>query len=149
MKIHRVVIEHFSHAHKINQLSHMIVLISFLLTFITARTISYLQNVNLFPPNITDPHIHHLVPGIILLLISGYAAISFWTNRKLHLFMSAVFGIGAALTLDEFALWLFLKDVYWEKQGRISIDAVIIVLTILVITYLTGLVETSRRKTVL
>jgi hypothetical protein len=35
------------------------------------------------------------------------------------------FGIGAGLTLDEFALWLNLKDVYWSKQGRSSIDAVI------------------------
>ena len=149
MKVHRVVIEHLSHAHKINQLSHMIVLVSFLLTFIAARTLSYLQNANLFPQNPTNPHIHHLVPGIILLLIAGYFAISFWINRKLHLVASAVFGIGAALTLDEFALWLFLKDVYWEKQGRLSIDAVIIVLTILVITYFAGLVEISRRKTVL
>ena len=148
MAVHRVVIEHLSHAHKINQLSHMIVLISFLVTFIVARTLTYLQNANLFPQNTTNPHIHHLVPGIILLLISGYSAISFWSNSKLHLIMSAIFGIGAALTLDEFALWLLLRDVYWEEQGRLSIDAVIIVLTILVITYLSGLVEISRRKAI-
>ncbi len=146
MALHKVVIEHLSHAHKINQLSHLIVLISFLLTFVITRTVTYLQNANLFSQNPTNPHIHHLVPGIILLLIAGYASISFWDNRKLHLIMSAVFGIGAALTLDEFALWLFLKDVYWEEQGRLSIDAVIIVLAILAITYLAGLVEISRRK---
>ena len=40
--------------------------------------------------------------------------------------MSILHGIGAALTLDEFALWLNLQDVYWERQGRTSIDAVIL-----------------------
>ncbi len=40
--------------------------------------------------------------------------------------MSVLYGVGAALTLDEFALWLNLEDVYWERQGRESIDAVIL-----------------------
>ena len=40
--------------------------------------------------------------------------------------IAVLFGIGTGLTLDEFALWLNLKDVYWEKQGRASIDAVVI-----------------------
>jgi len=43
---------------------------------------------------------------------------------------SALFGVGAALTLDEFALWLHLKDVYWEQAGRRSIDAVILAATV-------------------
>ena len=66
-------------------------------------------------------HIHHLVPGIFLLLIAG--AVEFvvvphgmWRNAT-----AAVFGVGAALTLDEFALWLNLKDVYWTAQGRQSV----------------------------
>ena len=42
-----------------------------------------------------------------------------------------IFGIGAALTLDEFALWLNLRDVYWEREGRLSVDAVIITVTLL------------------
>jgi hypothetical protein len=45
--------------------------------------------------------------------------------------MAMLFGIGAALTLDEFALWLHLEDVYWAKQGRDSIDAVVIMATVL------------------
>ena len=49
--------------------------------------------------------------------------------------MSILFGIGAALTIDEFALWLYLKDVYWTRQGRDSIDAVIIVATLLLIGF--------------
>ena len=70
-----------------------------------------------------DTHIHHLVWGICLLLVSGVITFTF----DLPLEVSAVlFGIGAALTLDEFALWLHLDDVYWSEQGRQSIDAVIV-----------------------
>lgn len=55
--------------------------------------------------------------------------------------MPILFGIGAALTIDEFALWLFLKDVYWEKQGRDSVDAVIIVTVILSLIYIVSAVH--------
>ena len=145
MAFHKAVVEHLAHAHQTNRLSHLIVLVSFLVMFLGARMTSYLQSMNIIPPNPTNPHIHHLVPGIILVLVAGYTAISFWSNRRLHLVMAAVFGIGAALTLDEFALWLYLKDVYWEE--RASLDAVVIVIMILFITYVIGQVEISRRKT--
>ena len=74
-------------------------------------------------------HIHHLVWGILLLLTVGYlwlievgtgaASSSPWSGRL----MSMLFGVAAALTLDEFALWLNLRDVYWERQGRESFEA--------------------------
>jgi hypothetical protein len=77
-------------------------------------------------------HIHHLVWGILLLLVAGYGWLlqigtderggSRWPGRM----MALLYGIGAALTLDEFALWLNLQDVYWERQGRASIDAVVL-----------------------
>jgi len=70
-----------------------------------------------------DTHIHHLVWGILLLLISGIVAIVFQPPLEVT---AIIFGIGAALTLDEFALWLHLDDVYWSEQGRQSIDAVIV-----------------------
>jgi hypothetical protein len=69
--------------------------------------------------------VHHLVPGIILVLISGYLSVALHL-RITRTLDAVVFGIGAALTLDEFALWLNLKDVYWIKQGRSSVDAVVI-----------------------
>jgi hypothetical protein len=75
-------------------------------------------------------HIHHLVFGIALLLAVGYGWLvqigtgergtSTWAGRAMALF----YGIGAALTLDEFALWLNLRDVYWSREGRVSIGAV-------------------------
>jgi len=74
-------------------------------------------------------HIHHLVWGIFLLLLVGYAwlvelgtgapSASHWSGRL----TSMLFGVGAALTLDEFALWLNLRDVYWEREGRESFEA--------------------------
>ena len=77
-------------------------------------------------------HIHHLVWGISLLLAVGYGWLlqigtgqgrgSRWAGR----IMSGLYGIGSALTLDEFALWLNLRDVYWEREGRVSIDAIIL-----------------------
>ena len=70
-----------------------------------------------------DTHIHHLVWGICLLLVSGLLAVAVQPPLSVT---AIVFGIGAALTLDEFALWLHLDDVYWSEQGRQSIDAVIV-----------------------
>jgi hypothetical protein len=75
-------------------------------------------------------HVHHLVFGIAILLFVGYGWLcEFGTgadNSSLLAgrLMAILYGVGAALTLDEFALWLNLKDVYWSPQGRESIDAV-------------------------
>jgi hypothetical protein len=73
-------------------------------------------------------HIHHLVWGIVLLLLVGYCWLWQITkdDRFLGRLLSFAYGIGAALTLDEFALWLNLRDVYWEREGRESIDAVLL-----------------------
>jgi hypothetical protein len=74
-------------------------------------------------------HIHHLVWGILLLLLSGYGWLLEvgtgaqgslqWVGRL----MSMIYGVAAALTLDEFALWLNLRDVYWQREGRESFEA--------------------------
>jgi hypothetical protein len=107
-------------------------LVAFLITFVIVRVITHMIKNNKGPfHNISAKgrHIHHLVPGIILILISGYCSISLHLHYTL-IPDSIAFGIGAALTLDEFALWLNLSDVYWSKQGRDSVDAVIIMATI-------------------
>lgn len=74
-------------------------------------------------------HIHHLVWGILLLLLVGYS----WLNEIgtggascFHVadrLTSMLYGVAAALTLDEFALWLNLSDVYWQREGRESYEA--------------------------
>ena len=78
-------------------------------------------------------HIHHLVWGILILLLVGYGWLMDlgWSNSPMSIFfgrlMAVFYGVGAALTLDEFALWLSLEpDAYWTREGRLSIDAVIL-----------------------
>lgn len=73
-------------------------------------------------------HIHHLVWGILLLLVVGYVWLieAGTTSSLLSSITAILYGVGAALTLDEFALWLNLQDVYWAGPGRESIDAVVI-----------------------
>jgi hypothetical protein len=67
-------------------------------------------------------HIHHAVPGIFLVLTAGYLGLV--TERRATRPLSIMYGVGSALALDEFALWLELRDVYWSKDGRRSFDAV-------------------------
>lgn len=109
---------------------HFLFFISFLLTFGFIRTSAHMirAQVSWWPGNVKvgGTHIHHLVWGILLLLICGYIAIAIAPESPWRDVVAVFFGIGTGLTLDEFALWLNLKDVYWEKQGRASIDAVII-----------------------
>jgi len=80
---------------------------------------------------IGDVHIHHLVPGIVILLLVGYAwlllaGVNEQPSRRGFRISAVAYGVGAALVLDEFALWLRLKDVYWERQGRESFEALAI-----------------------
>ena len=113
----------------------LFMLVSFLVTFGTVRFITHSIRAGRYKRvfrNVSagGTHFHHLVPGILLLLVSGYLGIGLAPDyhREPH---AILFGIGAALTLDEFALWLHLKDVYWAREGRQSVDAVIIAATIL------------------
>lgn len=71
-------------------------------------------------------HIHHLVWGIALLIVCGFMGFALDHGTPQSQIIGALFGVGVGLTLDEFALWLRLKDVYWSEQGRDSVDAVII-----------------------
>jgi hypothetical protein len=109
--------------------------VSFFLTFAGVRAVVFAVLHHIPPFHFIEHdgrHIHHLVFGIIILLAVGYgwlADIGTGENDSsllLSRLMSILYGVGAALTLDEFALWLNLKDVYWSPQGRSSIDAVIL-----------------------
>lgn len=71
-------------------------------------------------------HVHHLVFGIVTMMVSatlGFAALGSSPVTEICAF---AFGIGAGLTIDEFALWVYLDDVYWAEEGRSSIDATVI-----------------------
>jgi len=108
------------------------VLVSFLVTFLVVRAITHSIRSGRGPfgnLSVGGTHLHHLVPGILLLIVTGYLANALHV-RLGRTIVAIFFGIGAALTLDEFALWLNLRDVYWAKQGRRSIDAILIAATV-------------------
>ena len=109
--------------------------VSFFITFVGVRllVVSITHHVGPFGWVMVDGrHIHHLVWGILLLLAVGYCTLAEAGTGKsptsifISRLLSILYGVGAALTLDEFALWLNLQDVYWARQGRESIDAVIL-----------------------
>ncbi len=108
--------------------------VAFLITFSFIRTSAHLikAQVKWWPGNVEvgGTHIHHLFWGICLLLIFGWIGITQELGSPWLQIVAVVFGIGAGLTMDEFALWLTLRDVYWEQEGRRSIDAVIVVAAI-------------------
>src|SRR5918998_4674179 len=75
-------------------------------------------------------HVHHEVYGIFLLLGAGTAEFAYRPPTPWVEVLAVLFGVGAALTLDEFALWLHLDDVYWSREGRSSVDAVLVALVV-------------------
>ena len=112
-------------------------LVAFILTFFVTRTcVRYIHHraERGVPPRWWEPrnihigkkHIHHVDVGVLLVMVSGVTlvALSVSGNELEHTASAIVFGIGAALVLDEYALILHLSDVYWEEDGRTSVDAV-------------------------
>ncbi len=109
-----------------------ILLGAFLVSFLFIRTSARLMRspkVPWWPGSIkTDSglHIHHLVFGIVLILLCGFLGFATTASSPWSELLSAGFGVGAGLTLDEFALWVRLEDVYWAREGRASLDAVVL-----------------------
>jgi hypothetical protein len=106
---------------------------SFFTTFAGVRVITHSIRAGIGPFRNISPggrHIHHMTFGIVGLLMVGYLWMmeigTATTKRRSSRLTSGFYGAGAALTLDEFALWLNLQDVYWAKQGRESIDAIVL-----------------------
>jgi hypothetical protein len=112
-------------------------LVAFILTFFVTRSVVRSIRSRIAtgrPPRWWEPrniqigtkHIHHVVVGVVMVMISGVALVtlSVTGNQLEDTAIAIVFGIGAALVLDEYALILHLSDVYWEEDGRTSVDAV-------------------------
>ncbi len=124
--------------------------ISYLVTLVAVR--AYTTIVRPLPdaPDITigDTHIHHVVPGVLLLLLAGMLAL----DEVARLPRAVLFGVGAALVLDELALIVFLKDVYWLPEGVLSLVAVAVGLAALVVNawrgrqFLGALMNAFRRR---
>jgi hypothetical protein len=100
--------------------------------FIRFSTRMIRAQVSWWPGNIDTGgvHVHHMVFGIVLLLLCGFLNFALDPGSPWEEVLAAGFGIGAGLTLDEFALWLHLEDVYWSEEGRQSIEATAIAVAI-------------------
>jgi hypothetical protein len=115
---------------------HMLVgwmLAAFLLTFLATRAITWAIRNGRGPfrdMSMGGVHVHHQVYGIFLLLGVGAAEFTYRPDAPWVDLLAVLFGVGAALTLDEFALWLRLDDVYWEHEGRSSVDAVLVAVVV-------------------
>jgi hypothetical protein len=112
-------------------------LIGFLVTYAVTRTITVRiknrkasgtqeESGPIKDVHIGGVHVHHQVWGIMLVLVVGLLTFRFQPESPWIEVLATLFGIGAALALDEFALWLHLEDVYWSEEGKKSIDAVMI-----------------------
>jgi hypothetical protein len=114
------------------QRAGFLLLAAFLLAFAFIRTSARLMRspqVPWWPGSVETSsglHIHHLVWGIVLLLVTGFLAFAIQPGSPWLELLAAGFGVGVGLTLDEFALWLHLEDVYWSAEGRQSLDAVVV-----------------------
>ncbi|MEV5361445.1 hypothetical protein AB0L12_01525 [Streptomyces cellulosae] len=114
----------------------LLALAAFVLTFVITRIITRLIRAGKGPfGNVTagSVHIHHVVPGVILTVVGGFGAVASG-GHGLGPYLSAVlFGTGAGLVLDEFALILHLDDVYWSEAGRKSVEMVVLTAAVVVL----------------
>src|SRR5215207_9639823 len=102
--------------------------LAFLVTFVTTRVITRMIRADRgpFKDNVTKggTHIHHSVPGIILLITGAYMGVAAQSATGWSIASAVLVGVGSSLVLDEFALILHLQDVYWSNEGRISVEMV-------------------------
>jgi hypothetical protein len=118
---HRAIIEP-------GKLPLMLCFVSFVVTFAVTRLITRMIRDGRGPfrnqVTASGTHIHHSVPGIILLIIGAFTAIGGPASIRWQSFAAVLVGIGTSLVLDEFALILHLQDVYWSGEGQLSVEAV-------------------------
>ena len=119
----------FSNAEHSGREAAFLVLLGFVGSFLFIRTSARMirAEVKWWPGSVETSaglHLHHLVWGISLMLATGFLGYAMEPSTPWHQVTAFLFGVGCGLTLDEFALWVHLDDVYWTQEGRISLDAV-------------------------
>ncbi|MFJ9610655.1 hypothetical protein ACIRS1_30370 [Kitasatospora sp. NPDC101176] len=99
---------------------------AFVATFVGTRVITRLIRAGRGPfrdVQVGGTHVHHQVYGILAMLVAGAIEFAYRPDSPGVQVLAVLFGAGAALALDEYALWLHLEDVYWSREGRKSVDA--------------------------
>jgi hypothetical protein len=115
-----------------NRQGVFLVLVGFILSFAFIRMSTRLMRspkVPWWPGSVVSDsgvHLHHLVFGIVTMMIAGTLGFAAHGGSPWAEICGFLFGVGAGLTIDEFALWVYLDDVYWAEEGRSSIDATVI-----------------------
>ncbi|MEV7231130.1 hypothetical protein AB0M79_29545 [Polymorphospora sp. NPDC051019] len=108
----------------------LLLLVGLVLGFAFIRTSTRLirAQVRWWPGNVSagGVHLHHELFGVLIMLVAGTVGFAVRTDGPARDLLAFAFGVGAGLVLDEFALLLHLEDVYWTRQGRTSIDAVLV-----------------------
>lgn len=114
--------------------------IAFVSTFVVTRIIVRAIRAGRGPfkdNTVGGVHIHHVVPGLFLMILGGLTAIGA-AGGGWETVAGVLFGMGLALVLDEFALILHLDDVYWSEQGRLSVDVVFVLAAVMVCLLVVG-----------
>jgi hypothetical protein len=111
-----------------------LVLVGLVVSFVVIRTSTRLirARVRWWPGNVTvgRVHVHHELVGVLVMVLTATLAFAVAATSPWHRVLALAFGAGAGLVLDEFALLLHLEDVYWTCEGRSSIDAVLVAVTL-------------------
>ncbi|MGW2035401.1 MULTISPECIES: hypothetical protein [Streptomyces] len=107
----------------------LLALAAFVLTFVVTRVITRLIRAGRGPfgdVRAGGLHIHHVVPGVVLTVVGGFGAVASDRHGVGGIVSAVLFGMGAGLVLDEFALIVHLDDVYWTEEGRKSVEVVVL-----------------------
>lgn len=107
----------------------LLALTAFIVTFLVTRIVTRLIRAGKGPFGNVEAggvHIHHVVPGVVLTVIGGFGAVATGGRGFGAGAFAVVFGVGAGLVLDEFAMILHLDDVYWTEAGRRSVEVVVL-----------------------
>lgn len=122
-----------------DQQALFLVIVGFLLSFIFIRISTRIMrsgSVSWWPGSVVSEggvHVHHLVFGIVTMMTAGTLGFAFFQHSPIFEICSLAFGVGIGLTIDEFALWVHLDDVYWAEEGRRSIDATVVTCLVLLL----------------
>ncbi|HEY7421394.1 MAG TPA: hypothetical protein VH541_05230 [Gaiellaceae bacterium] len=113
-----------AHVYEAGREPAFLILLAFILTLAGTRLYTRMARSRGWgSAHVGGVHVHHLVPGVVLSLVAGGLAVGLAPRELWVALLAIVFGAGAALVLDEFAMLLHLDDVYWTTEGRLSIDA--------------------------
>jgi hypothetical protein len=119
-----------------------LVLVGFLGSFAFIRMSTRIirsESISWWPGNVESEsgvHLHHLVFGIVTMMVAGTLGFASDGRAPFIEICALFFGIGAGLTIDEYALWVHLEDVYWAEEGRSSVDATVIAASLMLLIVL-------------